>query len=65
MASIYSARFRTIEGYGCLFLTPQKRFLNGILIRERIHADPYPVMPIFSRPYLLASRDVVTEVGCR
>jgi len=30
-----------------------------------MHTYPYPVMPIFSRRYLLASRDVATEVGLR
>jgi len=43
----------------------QERFLNGMLIRERIHTDRYPVMPIFSRRYLSASRDVATEVEFR
>jgi hypothetical protein len=41
----------------------QKRLRNDMLIRERLHTEGYPVMPIFSRRYLSASRDVVTEVG--
>ena len=33
------------------------------VVRLPYAAYRYPVMPIFSRRYLLASRDVVTEVG--
>ncbi len=41
----------------------QKCWHNGILVRECVHNYPYPAMPIFSRRYLLASRDVVKYVG--
>ena len=35
------------------------------VVRERVHTYLYPVMPIFSRRYLLASREVVKYVGFR
>jgi len=38
----------------------QKCLLNDVVLREPAHTYRYPVMPIFSRRYLLASRDVVT-----
>jgi len=43
----------------------QKCLLNGILVRERVHNYVYQAMPIFSRRYLLASREVVKYVGFR
>ena len=43
----------------------QKCLLNGMLVREWVHNYLYQVMPIFSRRYLLASRDVVKYVEFR
>ena len=43
----------------------QKCLVNGIFVRECVYTYFYPVMPIFSRRYLLASRDVATEAGFR
>ena len=43
----------------------QKCLLKGILVREWLDNHLYPAMPIFSRRYLLASRDVAKYVGVR
>ena len=40
----------------------QKCLLNGILVREHLHNYLYEVMLIFSRRYLLASREVAKYV---